>query len=118
MFFEEVLSAIKFVAYRVACKLRTLQKYLKRKLRRIDKLELFFDRFAAVVTYVDYNVLVRAFNTHQLQFGVETRMISSENARKVLIAIYQLISPYHFNELSIEETVETLLIFLREILHV
>jgi len=30
-FFSEPLSAIKFAAYRVACKLRILQKYLKCK---------------------------------------------------------------------------------------
>jgi hypothetical protein len=70
-----------------------------------------------LVTYVDYNVLVRAFNTHQLQFGVETKLISLDDTRKVLKAIYQLISSYHFNELSMEETVETLLIFLCEILN-
>ncbi|CAF1203886.1 unnamed protein product [Rotaria sp. Silwood1] len=95
----ESLSKIKFAAYRVACKLRVLQKYLK-------------------LSYVDYNVLVRAFNTHQLQFGVETRVISSEDARKVLIAIYQLISSYHFNEISIEEIVEVSLKFLYEILNI
>jgi hypothetical protein len=71
-----------------------------------------------LVCYVDYNVLVRAFNTHQLQFGVETRKISLDDARKVLTAIYQLISSYHFNELSIEEIVETLLVFLCETLDV
>jgi len=69
-----------------------------------------------LVTYVDYNVLVRAFNIHQLQFGVDTKIISLDDVRKVLTAIYQLISSYHFNELSIEETVETLLKFLYEIL--
>ncbi|CAF1081702.1 unnamed protein product [Rotaria sordida] len=95
----ESLSKIRFAAYRVACKLRALQKYLK-------------------LTYVDYNILVRAFNTQQLQFGVEIRLISLDNARKVLIAIYQLISSYHFSETTIEETVETLLRFLCEILNI
>ncbi|CAF4203104.1 unnamed protein product, partial [Rotaria sp. Silwood2] len=95
----ESLSKIKFAAYRVACKLRILQKYLK-------------------LSYVDYNVLVRAFNTHQLQFGVDTTVISFENARIVLVAIYQLISSYHFNEITIEETVEASLKFLCEILNV
>jgi hypothetical protein len=71
-----------------------------------------------LVSYVDYNVLVRAFNTHQIQFGVETTTISVDDAREVLTAIYQLISTYHFNDRSIEETVETLLLFLCEILHV
>lgn len=71
-----------------------------------------------LVTYIDYNVLVRAFNTHQLQFGVETESLSLVEARKVLTAIYQLISSYHFNELSIEETVETFLTYLCEILDV
>ncbi|UJR30577.1 hypothetical protein I4U23_018104 [Adineta vaga] len=93
------LSAIKFAAYRVACKLRVLQKYLK-------------------LSYVDYNVLVRAFNTHQIQFGVETRVLSIDDARQVLTAIYQLISTYHFNALSVEETVEAFLTFLCEILDV
>jgi hypothetical protein len=71
-----------------------------------------------LVTYIDYNVLVRAFNTHQLQFGVETEILSLDDARKVLTAIYQLISSYHFNELSMEEAVETLLRYLCEILDV
>lgn len=70
-----------------------------------------------LVTYVDYNILVRAFNTHQLHFGVETTTITYENARKVLTAIYQLISSYHFNELSMDEIIDTLLKFLCEILH-
>ncbi|CAF5002108.1 unnamed protein product, partial [Rotaria socialis] len=95
----EPLSAIKFAAYRVACKLRVLQKYLK-------------------LTYVDYNILVRAFNTHQLHFGVEASVITNENARKVLTAIYQLISSYHFNESSMDEIIDTLLRFLCEILHI
>ncbi|UJR16004.1 hypothetical protein I4U23_002921 [Adineta vaga] len=95
----EPLSSVKFAAYRVACKLRILQKYLK-------------------LTYVDYNILVRAFNTHQLHFGVETVKISYENARKVLTGIYQLISSYHFNESTMEEIVETLLKFLCDILHI
>ncbi|CAF1134071.1 unnamed protein product [Adineta ricciae] len=95
----DTLSAIKFAAYRVACKLRVLQKYLK-------------------LTYVDYNVLVRAFNTHQIQFGVETKYISIDEARQVLTAAYQLISTYHFNALSVQDTVETLLTFLCEILDV
>ncbi|CAF3409410.1 unnamed protein product [Rotaria sp. Silwood1] len=93
------LSAIKFAAYRVACKLRILQKYLK-------------------LTYVDYNILVRAFNTHQLHFGVETSIITYENARKVLTAIYQLISSYHFNESTMDEVIDTLLRLLCEILHI
>ncbi|CAF4086666.1 unnamed protein product [Rotaria sp. Silwood2] len=95
----EPLSAIKFAAYRVACKLRILQKYLK-------------------LTYVDYNILVRAFNTHQLHFGVETSIITFENARKVLTAIYQLISSYHFNESTMDEIIDTLLRLLCEILHI
>ncbi|CAF1575908.1 unnamed protein product [Rotaria magnacalcarata] len=95
----EPLSAIKFAAYRVACKLRVLQKYLK-------------------LTYVDYNILVRAFNTHQLHFGAEASVITNENARKVLTAIYQLISSYHFNESSMDEIIDTLLRFLCEILHI
>ncbi|CAF0844816.1 unnamed protein product [Rotaria sp. Silwood1] len=95
----EPLSAIKFAAYRVACKLRILQKYLK-------------------LTYVDYNILVRAFNTHQLHFGVETSIITYENARKVLTAIYQLISSYHFNESTMDEVIDTLLRLLCEILHI
>ncbi len=70
-----------------------------------------------LVTYVDYNVLVRAFNTHQLQFGVETSIITYDNARKVLTAIYQLISSYHFNESTMDEIIETLLKFLCDILH-
>ncbi|CAF0987361.1 unnamed protein product [Adineta steineri] len=94
----EPITAVKFAAYRVACKLRIIQKYLK-------------------LTYVDYNILVRAFNTHQLQFGVDTSKISYEDARKVLIAIYQLISSYHFNESTMDEIIETLLRFLCEILH-
>ena len=68
------------------------------------------------MTFVDYNILVRAFNTHQLPFGVETEQISIDESRKVLTAIYQLISSYHFNESTIEETVETFLQFLGEIL--
>ncbi len=71
-----------------------------------------------LVTYIDYNVLVRAFNTHQLQFGVESEQLSFDEARRVLTAIYQLISSYHFNEMSMEETVETLLTYLSEILDV
>ena len=70
------------------------------------------------MTYVDYNVLVRAFNTHQLQFGLENQEISYDNAQKVLTAIYQLISSYHFNESSIEETVDTFLTFICDILNV
>ncbi len=66
---------------------------------------------------MDYNVLVRAFNIHQIQFGVETQLISLDDARKVLIAIYQLISSYHFNQFSIEKTAEILLRFLSEILN-
>ena len=66
---------------------------------------------------MDYNTLVRAFNTHQLQFGVETSTITYDNAKKVLTAIYQLISSYHFNESTMEEIIETLLQFLGEILH-
>ncbi|CAF4008779.1 unnamed protein product [Adineta steineri] len=95
----EILSTIKFAAYRVACKLRVIQKYLK-------------------LNHIDYNALVRTFNTHQIQFGVEIKLISFNNARKVLTAIYQLISSYHFNQYSIDETVETLLIFLCEIFNV
>jgi uncharacterized membrane protein (DUF485 family) len=115
-FYLESLSTIKFAAYRVACKLRALQKYLKCKLReKRIKIELI-SYIIFLVTYVDYNVLVRAFNIHQLQFGVDTKTISLDDVRKVLTAIYQLISSYHFNELSIEETVETLLKFLYEIL--
>ncbi|CAF5225199.1 unnamed protein product, partial [Rotaria magnacalcarata] len=95
----ESLTKIKFAAYRVACKLRVVQKHLK-------------------LTFVDYNVLVRAFNSHELQFGVDTKTISIDDARKVLIAIYELISTYHFNESSLEDTVETLLKFLYEILDV
>ncbi|CAF3137145.1 unnamed protein product [Rotaria socialis] len=95
----ESLTKIKFAAYRVACKLRVIQKYLK-------------------LTFVDYNILVRAFNSHELQFGVDTQTISIDDARKVLIAIYELISTYHFNESSLEDTVETLLKFLYEILDV
>lgn len=70
------------------------------------------------MTYVDYNVLVRAFNIHQLHFGVEVQRIPLDTARKVLLVIYQSISAYHFNDLSIDETVETLLTYLREILNV
>lgn len=95
----ESLSTIKFAAYRVACKLRALQKYLK-------------------LCYVDYNVLVRAFNTHQLQFGVGTQTISLEDAQTVLLAIYKLISSYHFNESSIEEVAQTLLTFICQILEI
>ncbi len=69
-----------------------------------------------LVTYIDYNVLVRAFNTHQLQFGVETSIITYDDARKILIAIYQLISSYHFNESTMDEIIDTLLKFLYEIL--
>ncbi|CAF0733383.1 unnamed protein product [Didymodactylos carnosus] len=92
----EPLSQIKFAAYRVAGKLRVLQKYLK-------------------LTYVDYNVLVRAFNTHKLQFG-EAGTIKQDEARKVLCAIYQLLSPYHFNESSIDEIIDTLLEIMKNIL--
>ncbi|CAF1247305.1 unnamed protein product [Didymodactylos carnosus] len=92
----ESLSQIKFAAYRVAGKLRVLQKYLK-------------------LTYVDYNVLVRAFNTHKLQFG-EGGTIKQDEARKVLCAIYQLLSPYHFNESSIDETIDTLLEIMKDML--
>ncbi len=70
------------------------------------------------MSYVDYNVLVRAFNTHQIQFGVEATTISIADAREVLTAIYQLISAYHFNDLSMVETAETLLTFICEILDV
>ena len=73
--------------------------------------------FYHIVTYVDYNILVRAFNSHQLHFGVETSMITYENARKVLTAIYQLISSYHFHESTVDEIIDTLLRFLCEILH-
>jgi len=69
-----------------------------------------------LVTYVDYNILVRVFNTHQLQFGVETSIITYDDARKILLAIYQLISSYHFNESTMDEIVDTLLKFLYEIL--
>jgi len=69
-----------------------------------------------LVTYVDYNILVRVFNTHQLQFGVETSIITYDDARKILIAIYQLISSYHFNESTMDEIIDTLLKFLYEIL--
>ncbi len=75
----------------------------------------FFDN---LVTYVDYNILVRVFNIHQLQFGVETSIITYDDARKVLIAIYQLISSYHFNESTMDEIIDTLLRFIYEILHV
>jgi hypothetical protein len=68
------------------------------------------------VTYVDYNILVRVFNTHQLQFGIETSMITYDDARKVLTAIYQLISSYHFNESTMDEIIETLLKIIYEIL--
>jgi hypothetical protein len=70
-----------------------------------------------LVTYVDYNVLVRAFNTHQLPFGLDMQDISVDNARQVLTTIYQLISTYHFHEATIDETVETLLRFIGEIMH-
>ncbi len=69
-----------------------------------------------LVTYVDYNILVRVFNTHQLQFGVETSIITYDDARKVLTAIYQLISSYHFNESTMDEIIDTLLKILCEIL--
>lgn len=46
------------------------------------------------------------------------KTISFDDARKILIAIYQSISTYHFNELTIDEAVETLLQFLCEILNV
>lgn len=69
-----------------------------------------------LVTFVDYNILVRVFNTHQLPFGAETEQISIDDARKVLVGIYQLISVYHFNESTIEEIVETFLRFLGDIL--
>ncbi len=65
---------------------------------------------------MDYNILVRVFNTHQLQFGVETSIITYDDARKVLIGIYQLISSYHFNESTMDEIIDTLLKFLCEIL--
>lgn len=68
------------------------------------------------MTYVDYNILVRVFNTHQLQFGVETTIITYDDARKVLIAIYRLISAYHFNESTMDEVIDTLLQFICEIL--
>ncbi len=68
------------------------------------------------MTYVDYNILVRVFNTHQLQFGIETSMITYDDARKVLTAIYQLISSYHFNESTMDEIIETLLKIIYEIL--
>ena len=69
------------------------------------------------MTFVDYNILVRVFNTHQLSFGVEIESISIDDARNVLKAIYELISAYHFNESTIDETVETLLKYLSEILY-
>ena len=69
------------------------------------------------MTFVDYNILVRVFNTHQLSFGVETETISIDDARSVLKAIFELISSFHFNESTIDETVETLLRFISEILH-
>lgn len=69
-----------------------------------------------LVIYVDYTILVRVFNIHQLEFGVDTKYISLEETRKVLTAIYNSISPYHFEQASIEETVETLITFLCEIL--
>jgi hypothetical protein len=84
----------------------------------VKELILLSNLFGILVTYVDYNVLVRAFNTHQIEFGVDITVISIDEARKVLTAIYQLISSFHFNETSIEETVETLLTFLCEILNV
>ena len=117
VFFLEPLSAIKFAAYRVACKLRIIQKYLKCKFNDAEK-NLGLNCLNNLVTYVDYNILVRAFNTHQLQFGVEASIISYENARKVLTAIYQLISSYHFNESTMDEIIDILLQFLCEILHV
>ncbi len=69
-----------------------------------------------LVTYVDYNILVRVFNTHQLQFGIETSMITYDDARKVLTGIYQLISSYHFNESTMDEIIDTLLKIICEIL--
>jgi hypothetical protein len=69
-----------------------------------------------LVTYVDYNILVRVFNTHQLQFGVETSIITYDDARKILTAIYQLISSYHFSESTMDEIIDTLLKILCEIL--
>ena len=66
---------------------------------------------------MDYNVLVRAFNTHQIEFGVATQTITHNDARKVLTAIYQLISSYHFNQFTIEKTVEILLKFISQILN-
>ena len=71
---------------------------------------------AFAVTYVDYNILVRAFNTHQLQFGVETSKITHETAREVLLGIYRLISTYHFNEASMDDIVNALLRYLSEVL--
>ena len=109
----EKLSAVKFAAYRVACKLRVLQKHLKCKTIGVRRPGM---NVSLLVTFVDYNILVRVFNTHQLPFGVETEQISIDDARKVLVAIYQLISVYHFNESTIEETVETFLRFLGDIL--
>ncbi len=65
---------------------------------------------------MDYNILVRVFNAHQLQFGVETSTITYDDARKVLIAIYQLISSYHFNETTMDEIIDTLLKIICDIL--
>ena len=79
-------------------------------------MNFFFSLPFDLVTYVDYNILVRVFNTHQLQFGVETSLITHEEARKVLTAIYQLISAYHFNESTMDEVIDTLLQFICEIL--
>ena len=112
----EALSNIKFAAYRVACKLRLIQKLLKRNEFFWNSLNERRRTSWVSVTYVDYNILVRAFNTHQLQFGVETRILTYDNARQVLIGIYQLISTYHFNEASMDEIVETLLRILSDVL--
>lgn len=114
--FAEPLESVKFAAYRVACKLRVIQKHLKCKIFLSDRnISVLFAVFFAV-TYVDYNILVRVFNTQDLQFGIDKSTISYADAKQVLVAIYQLISSYHFNEATMDEIIETLLRFFCEIL--